>query len=104
KDLDRGSWEMIAPGRLKSRRGCHSSPRRLSLPTQHSRYSQTLPSSFNIADSFSSFRPSFPTTCPQLVMAPTRPSPPHGILAPAGPPKWPTFSPPPTPLFRDDGY
>jgi hypothetical protein len=39
KDLAWGSWEVIAPGRLKSRRGSHSSPRRLSVlmprSTQH---------------------------------------------------------------------
>jgi hypothetical protein len=31
KDLDWGSWEAFTPARLKSRRGCHSSPRRLSF-------------------------------------------------------------------------
>ena len=57
KDLDRGSWEVIAPGRLKSRRGCHSSPRRLHLLHAAPKLYQT---SFNIADCFSSFRRSFP--------------------------------------------
>lgn len=45
KDLGWGSWEVIAPGRLKSRRGSHSSPRRLSVLTPRSTQhcSRTLP-------------------------------------------------------------
>ena len=54
KDLGWGSWEVIAPGRLKSRRGSHSSPRRLSvlMPRSTQHCSRTLPSSFNITDRF----------------------------------------------------
>src|SRR5437870_3831649 len=70
----------LAPGQLKSRRGSHSSPRRLHIDSASlTGFQDCGENSINFAGlaTFSS-----PSTC--------------GSLALCGPPTWPTLSPPPT--------
>lgn len=77
-DLDWGSWEAFAPGKLKSRRGWHSSPRRLHQTSGISRN--------HCGENFISFAGRAIFSSPSS----------RSGLAHSGPPKWPILSPPPT--------
>jgi hypothetical protein len=75
-DLDWGLMGGFAPGKLKSRRGLHSSPRRFHQASEI----QEFTTGKTLSTLLATFSP--PST--------------RGGLAHSGPPKWPILSPPPT--------
>jgi hypothetical protein len=97
KDLDRGSWEVLLPEGSSLGEESHSSPGRLCLTLP-----RTLPKLLqscrqDLSEDLGGLLspPPWPLSSPSLA---------NGILAPAGPPKWPTFPPPPTLKCRQRNF